>query len=422
MNKIEELYKQQHQLLTDAKALLEKDGELTDQQSEQINRWLSQAEEIEKKAKQLEAILQKEEALVADQQAEEIKRRETKMSKADKEAGFQHNWEFMKAVGDHFLYNKTDPRLYALQQKDLAGEQGIYGGFLIPTIGSNQILQTLGETSFVAQRARKVPMGSRLVNWPAVDYTQGAAGVSAFFGGVQVYYTEENAEITESNVKFRAVELHAREVAGYVEVPNGLLRDSAISLEAFFSGPGSFGGALAWNTDYRALRGDGVGKPLGILAADASLSTTRNTASSFKFVDAVTMASKMVMTNGTQPVWVINQAVLPQLYQMIDGASNNIWQPNAAVGRPDTLLGYPIIWTEKLPVLGTAGDVMLIDFGWYLLGERQGVTMDVDRSVKFKNNQTAFRVLMAHDGQPWINASITLADGSTSVSPFQYLT
>jgi len=265
-------------------------------------------------------------------------------------------------------------------------------------------------------RARVVPMGARAVDFPAVDYSKGAAGKSGFYGGVQTYYVDENEENTESDPKFKSIELKAKEIAGYVEIPNSLLRDSPMSLEAFLSGPGSFGGALAWREDYDALRGTGGGQLLGILNSPAKIAVSRVTASKFGFVDAVTMASRMILSGS--PLWIMSQSVMPQLFQMIDGASNNIWLPNAANGRPDTLLSWPILWTEKLPALGTAGDVALVDLSWYLLGDRQAVTLDVSKDFKFKNNQTSFKVIEAIDGQPWLDAAITLADGATTVSPF----
>lgn len=418
-NKIEELYTQAHKYISDAKALLEGDEALTDKQREDVDRWLQQAEEIEGKAKRLEKAMQKDLELFQREQDQALEAEKSRQHQRDAVTEFKDGGEYMLAIYNYREKGRRDPRLEKLEAKDLLGEQGIYGGFAIPTQQRTDILTAMAENSIVQPRAQVVPMASRLVDWLALDLSQGAAGVSAFFAGVRVYYTEEMNNITESQPKFRNIQLHAREMAGYAEIPNGLIRDSAISMEAFLRGPNSFGGALGWQKDYDYIRGNGVGRPLGVLNCPAKLLVSRNTASTFKFVDAVTMASKMVM--GRSPVWLINQSVMPQLFQMVDGATNNIWLPNAAGGGPQSLLGWPIIWTEKLPALGTAGDVMLVDWSWYIVGDRQEVTMDIDRSYKFQANATAFRALIAHDGQPWLNNYITLADGSTTVSPVVYL-
>ncbi|MFQ5629668.1 MAG: phage major capsid protein [bacterium] len=301
----------------------------------------------------------------------------------------------------------------------MAGEVGVSGGFLIPAGQAQEILTARGEAAFVRPRARVVPMSSRVVPFPVLDYSQGAAGVNAFTGGIRVYWTEENTNITESQPTFKNVDLHARGLAGYVEIPNGLIQDSAISLEAFLSGPNGFGGALAAEEDYQALNGNGAGKFMGIIGSPGELTVTRSTSSDFKFVDAVTMMSKMLMTSA--PVWVINQSVMPKLLQFADAASFNIFVLNASMGLSGTLLGIPIDWTGKNPALGTKGDVCLVDWGFYLIGDRQQITVDVDRSYKFQADQTALRIVERVDGQPWLATTITLMDGSTTVSPYVVL-
>ncbi len=418
MSKMREMYDEAAQLLTKARNLLEDGGNLTDQQKEEINRWISQSDEIRQKAEQLTRIADAELEIIAAEEQETLdKNKEDDESKA-KDANFPSFPEFLMSIARMRKGQGYDPRLEALEQKDLAGEQGTLGGFTIAPDFRAEVLSARAEGAIVRSRARIVPMGSRTVEFPAVDVSGGATGVSAFFGGVTVAYTDENVNINESQPAFKAIELHLRELAGYAEIPNGLLRDSAISLEAFLSGPGSFGGALGWQEDFDFLNGNGVGKPLGVLNADALDSVTRATANEVNIADVVNMKSNMLMTGGGSPVWVINQSVMPQLYQMESSGGGQTWIANLGGAGPETLLGWPIIWTEKLPVLGTASDIMLIDFSAYLLGDGQSVTIDIDTSFKFQANQTAFRIVEAIDGQPWINAVITLADGSTTVSPF----
>ena len=48
--------------------------------------------------------------------------------------------------------------------------------------------------------------------------------------------------------------------------------------------------------------------------------------------------------------------------------------------------------------------------------------IDVSPHVNFLKNQMTWRVVWRGDGQPWLNTSITLGDGSTKVSPFLTLT
>lgn len=413
--RIDDLYKQAAQAVENAKAFLEKEGELSDADKQECDRFLQQADEMKARAKRLQQVL--------DAELEDEKRRaaegEKEREKLQRSTEFKHAGEYVCAVYNYREKGIVDSRLKYVEHKDLAGEVGISGGFLVPTQQHTEILAVQGEASLIRKHATIVPMASRIVQWPALDYSQGAAGVDAFVGGIKTYWVEENVAITETQPQFKQINLHARELAAYSEVPNGLLRDSAVSLETYFRGDKGFGGALASREDYDAINGDGAGKLFGILNSPAKLTVTRNTATDFKFVDAVTMLSKMLLTG--KPRWLINQSVMPKLLQFADAGNFAIFLQNAALQPSGTLLGIPIDWTGKNPALGTAGDVILVDWSLYLLGDRQMMTFDVDRSFKFSSNQTAFRAVEAVDGQPWLGSTIKLMDGATTVSPYVVL-
>jgi HK97 family phage major capsid protein len=84
---------------------------------------------------------------------------------------------------------------------------------------------------------------------------------------------------------------------------------------------------------------------------------------------------------------------------------------------PATLLGRPIYFTEKCKALGTAGDIILADLSYYLIGDRQKLTMATSQHVRFTTDETAWRFVERVDGQPWVDAKFQPANGST-LSPF----
>jgi hypothetical protein len=85
-----------------------------------------------------------------------------------------------------------------------------------------------------------------------------------------------------------------------------------------------------------------------------------------------------------------------------------------------SLAGFPLFCSEKLPALGTKGDLILIDPRYYRIGDRS-LTIAASEHVNFLKNQIVFRVTRRDDGQPWIEKPITLQDGATTVSPFVVL-
>lgn len=417
---VEKLYEDVARNMKDARELVEQNATFTPEQEKQYNAYMANVDDIRKQAERMEDLMQKDADLVAHDSKAKLDAEKAEQEQKAKEAGFEHAWEFAKAVVDFVGLGVKDQRLEKLMvTKDMSSEVGTSGAFLTPTIQNNEIIQTRGENSILRQRARVVQMGSPTVDFPAVDYGQGAAGKSAFFGGIDVDYVGEGAEPEGSDPKFTTVEMKAKEIAGHVDVPNTLLRDSPQSMEALLSGNGGFGGAMAWKEEWGALREKGGKQMLGIMESPAKILVSRATPADFTFVDAVTMASRMIMSG--QPMWMMAQSVMTKLYQMKDAADRYIWQPSAVTGKPDTLLGYPIKWTEKLPLLGVTGDVVLVDWSWYLLGDRGRITFDLSRESLFKKRMTTFMAVEAIDGQPWLQAPITLADGATTVSPFVIL-
>jgi len=334
--------------------------------------------------------------------------------------------DFLRSIYASTRFNKRDRRLIpegAIPDfaKDLEEGTGSAGGFLVPEEYRATLLQKAGEGAIVRPRATIIPMGRRQVNIPAIDYTISGTGKTAFFGGVRAYWTEESAVKTETQPAFRKVQLVAHKLAGYTPVEDELIEDAAITLAPLLTT--LFGGAVRWHEDYEFLQGDGVAKPLGVTNAGVTIVVTRQGANTFVYQDAVNMIAQL--QPGANPIWVMAQSVMPQLFTFQDPNGNYIWVPahgvaGAAAPAPGTLLGYPIFFTEKLPALGTTGDVMLADFSYYLLGDRKALTIAYSTEYLFPYDETAWRFVQRVDGQPWLNAPITLQEG-TQISPFLVL-
>lgn len=337
--------------------------------------------------------------------------------------GFSHFGEFLSSIYAATKLGRRDRRLVvesAIPEfaKDLEEGTGSAGGFLVPEEYRATLLQKAGEGAIVRPRATIIPMARRQVNIPAIDYTISGTGKTAFFGGVRAYWTEESGRKEETEPAFRKIQLVAHKLAGYTPVEDELIEDAAITLAPLLTT--LFGGAVRWHEDYAFLTGDGVAKPLGVLNAGVTIQVTRQGAGAFVYQDAVNMVAQL--QPGANPIWVMAQSVMPQLFTLQDMNGNYIWVPahgvaGAAAPAPGTLLGYPIYFTEKLPTLGTTGDVMLADFSYYLIGDRKALTIAYSTEYLFRYDETAWRFVQRVDGQPWLNVPVQLQDG-TNISPF----
>jgi len=291
------------------------------------------------------------------------------------------------------------------------------GGFLIPETLRSEILRVSLETSIVRPRARVVPMETLRVPFPAIDATSNASSV---YGGIVGYWTEEGGTLTASQAAFRRVVLDAKKLTAYTEVPNELFADAP-----------AFGGfidqifpeALGFYEDYAFLRGGGVGEPLGIHNSGAVISVTKETgqaADTIVWENVVKMFARMLPSSLNRAVWVASIDTFPELATMalsVGTGGAPVWLSNGAAGPPMTILGRPVIFTEKLPTLGDAGDIYFVDFGFYLIGDRQAMSAMSSEHFKFSTDVTAFRIIERVDGRPWVVSAITPKNSGNTLSP-----
>lgn len=389
------------------------------------------AENIER----AEAMLKDAEALAAkSNQLTELRKRadgiaapETRVPQSPSQKRWEGWGEYLLAVKG-FGRGLLDPRLEVFEdekigssdRKDLTSASGTAGGVLIPTEMRAQMMAQAEEASIVRSRAMVIPMSRRSIEVPALKQDGTTAGQPHWFGGMLAYWEAEAASMAETEPAFRTINLTAHELTAVTHASNNLLADSAVSLAALLTGPRGFPGVIAWKEDFAFLQGSGAGEPLGVLNAPATISTTRTTSNRIKYDDLALMMSKFLPS--AKGVWVASLSLRSELLLMAGPAATNfagtyLWG-DTAKGIPDRLFGYPIIFTEKLPALGSTGDIMLCDFSHYYIGDRMATTLDTSTEARWLRNQTSWKVNHRVDGQPWLNLPFTLQDGSTTVSPF----
>lgn len=338
--------------------------------------------------------------------------------------------EFLVAVSKAGKSSSFDKRLTYVNDdevsgvKDLNESVGADGGFLVPIEQRNTLMSVMTQNNIVRSRATVIPMSRREINIPVLDQTDTTAGVPHLFGGINVFWQAEASEKSQSEPNFKQIKLVANKMVGYTRASDELLADSAISLEAFLTGKMGFSGAMAWKEDYAFFNGNGVGQPLGILNSGVTTTVARQEQADVTYEDLVNMEAAFYSPNDSG-VWIASQSLKAKLMTMRNPGANPAYLWGDAVnGMPGQLLGRPIIFTlDQLPRTTTTsiGDLMLADFSYYLIGDRQNTTIESTKYDRWRYDQTSWRAVHRVDGQPWLSAPITSVDGVTTVSPFVVL-
>jgi HK97 family phage major capsid protein len=123
-------------------------------------------------------------------------------------------------------------------------------------------------------------------------------------------------------------------------------------------------------------------------------------------------------------VWLINQDVeneLANMTQDVGTGGSAVYLPVGGLSASPfaTLKGLPVIPAEHNPTVGTEGDIILANLGYYIAGIGGGGVQSASSiHVYFTSAQTAFRFLIAVDGRPALQSPITPFNGTNTLSPF----
>lgn len=433
-----EMIELSNQLLREAAAILE-NPESGGEDRTKADSMVGEAKELRERATQLKEILELGiEQAMTEAEENNVPDADRQKSNPEHPSQFKDWGSYLQAV--HVACRSQSPHrdsrlvwfrdekeagMQPADQKTMVESSGASGGFLVPAEFYAQLQAVQGEVGIVRPRATIIRMRRRQVNIPVLDQTGTTAGQPHWFGGLIFYWAEEAAAKTASDAAFREVALVAHKLIGYTRASDELVDDAAISLGDFLSGPLGFAGGVAWMEDYAFIQGSGAGQPQGVITAGATITVPRQAvANPVQYTDLVNMLESFLPSaNGG---WVVNQSVMSNLLLMMDqagGAANTgtyIWG-SAVDGVPSRLLGYPLRFTEKNPVVGTAGDIILADWRYYVIGDRQAATIESTQYDYWRYDQTSWRVVHRVDGQPWLSAPLTLQDGTLQVSPFVIL-
>lgn len=312
-------------------------------------------------------------------------------------------------------------------QNSFSSEEPGAGGFLIPEIMRSEMYQLALEQATVRSRATVIPMSTLRVPIPTVDDT---SHVSSLFGGVVFYWTEEAGTLAESQAKFGKVTLDAKKLTGFFKVPAELL-DDAPAFSTWFDTRIPQG--MAWQEDLSFMTGTGAGEPEGFVNCPAAVIIDKESGqdpATVVWENIVNMYSRALPTSIPNMVWLVSTDVFPQLATMAQSVGTGggpVWIGNMSGGHggadapPMTILGLPVIRTEKVPALGTTGDINLVDLSYYLIGDRQQVRVDSSEHFLFANNQVAYRIISRLDGKPWLQTPLTPHNGGPTLSAFVQL-
>ena len=342
----------------------------------------------------------------------------------------QNNGGGFRNLGDQLLAvheagrpgGKVDHRLF--NATGLGESVPSDGGFLLNSDFSTALLGGIFEKGTVPDLCSSVEIGSNAnsIKLPLVDETSRATG--SRWGGIRGYWKDEAELKIASKPTFRQIELNLHKVTALIYATDELLQDSSV-LQKIVSEAAS--DELAFLLNDAIINGTGAGQPLGILNSPSLVTITKEAgqnADTIVFENIMKMWGALLPRARKSAVWLINQNIEPQLYQMSIAVGTGgipVYMPAGGVsGLPySTLFGRPVIPHESCATLGDIGDIILADFtNGYLLARKGGVQSAMSIHVLFAYDESVFRFVMRVDGQPILANSILPFKGAQRLGHF----
>jgi len=277
------------------------------------------------------------------------------------------------------------------------------GGYTVPEEFNSEVVRYETETAIVRPRARVWNMTRDKWSAPKLDQnttTDSGNTGSTNFAGIAFYYPGESGLKVESEPRFGRILLTAKKLIGLTSATDELLEDSAVNLANYLVA--LFGEGLAYLEDYKFLNGSGLGEPLGIINTTGIGSVARQTSSKIVLEDILGLDKELPAWADRNAVFLTTKAGIEQIRLIgnTDTTTKLVFQESLRSGQPGTLLGKPVLVTDKLPALGSKGDIILADLSRYYIGDRGAIQVASSIHDRFRYDETVFRLVKRHDGQP----------------------
>jgi HK97 family phage major capsid protein len=186
----------------------------------------------------------------------------------------------------------------------------------------------------------------------------------------------------------------------------------------------TFSDALKYGLEEAVLVGNGVGRPQGMLVADAVVTVAKEgsqTADTFVRENAIKMLSRLHPGLVRSAVWVANPTLLPQLLELqftVDNAAGSDYvggaqEPVLVAAGEYRLFGIPLVFSEAMPVLGDLNDIALVAPSEYVMGTTVSMSLETTQALRFDYDQTTFRLITRVDGAPLWSSAMSPRNGDT---------
>lgn len=328
--------------------------------------------------------------------------------------------EQLQSIRNAAKGGEVDERLYRVNNAILGGNTatGADGGFAIQEDFAGNILETAVTTGEILSRVDtyNCSANSNSVRWMTAKEDDISDSV---FGGVKMFWAEEGGTADATKPQFREARLELEKMMGFAYATDELLQDAAFMSSLYGR---AFTVASRRLLEDAIIRGDGVGKPLGILNSGATIAVAAETgqdAGTITTENILAMWQRSHHAARSKMVWLAHPDCEMQL-QKLTFNGDSIWMPEGGLSASpyQRVLGRPVVYDDNLSAIGAKGDITLVDLSKYMLLKKGSAKQDWSMHVEFLTDQMCFRMVLRCNGMPKVDAPLKIKNSTLTRSPF----
>jgi HK97 family phage major capsid protein len=242
-----------------------------------------------------------------------------------------------------------------LLKKALSVNSDPDGGYTVTPTMSNQIIKSLLEISPMRQLAS--------VETISTDAYEFLLDGGTFSGG---WAGEAETRNNTDNSQFGKGRIDVHEIYAQPTATQKLIDDSAVDIEAWTSAKVSEYFSKTENTAF--ISGNGVGQPRGILSYASGTTfgsqieqVNSGNSSALTADGLISLFYALKSVYAPNASFLMSRSSIKAVRLLKDGQNNYLWQPSYQAGRPDTLLGAPVLEATDMPTV--AANALAVAFG-----------------------------------------------------------
>lgn len=278
------------------------------------------------------------------------------------------------------------------------------GGYVVPTEFQAELIKRIETLGFLRGLVAVKTVGSDAGTYPAVS------------GGVTVYWTAENADITASQPSFKEIAYAIKKLAGLTPMSSEVLEDAAIDL--YRELVDMFSIALGQEEDRVICNGIvGSGEPEGILTATGT-TTLAQAGANLTADDLIGLYYDLpaVLRKARRANWLISPAAMELIEKLKDDNDRYLFRTAISADAPATILNLPFNEQDDLPTQADGnglGRLILADLKSYYLFDRRRMTIKTSEDAydAFQKDQVWLKVTERFDGRVMVPQAFCILTG-----------